>query len=56
MKLSAPKQGTYAIAVILLIVAVVARFVSIPTVFTNSFWIAIVGGVLLALGCYCKNL
>ena len=56
MKLSAPKQGTFVIAVLLLILAVVARFVSIPTLSVHCFWLAFAGGVVLALGCYCKGL
>ncbi len=54
MKLSAPKQGTFTIAVLLLILAVVAKFVSAISV--GAFWIALAGGIVLALGCYCKNL
>lgn len=54
MKLSAPKQGTFTIAVLLLILAIVARFVSAFS--AGAFWLAIAGGVVLALGCYCKNL
>lgn len=56
MKLSAPKQGTFIIAVILLILALVSRFVVIPVLSVNCFWLAIAGGVVLALGCYCKGL
>ena len=56
MKLSAPKQGTFIIGVLLLILAIVARFVSIPTLTANSFWLSVAGGVVLALGCCCKGL
>lgn len=54
MKLSAPKQGTFIIAVLFLILAVVAKFVD--SLAAGSFWLAMAGGVVLALGCYCKGL
>ena len=56
MKLSAPKQGTYVIAVLLLILAIIGRFVSIPGVSANGFWLATASSVVLALGCYFKGL
>ena len=56
MKLSAPKQGTFVIAVILLIIAIISRFVAIPALSENCFWIAIASSVVLALGCYCKGI
>lgn len=51
MKLSAPKQITFLIAVILLILGVLARFVAIPFVTVYAFWIVVVAAVLLVLGC-----
>ena len=56
MKLSAPKQGTYVIGVLLLILAIIGHFVSIPVVSSYGFWLAVASSVVLALGSYCKGL
>ena len=55
MKLSAPKKFTFCLSVILLIVGVVANFVSIPFVSTYSYWVVVASSVILALGCYLKG-
>ena len=56
MKLSAPKQGTFIIAVLLLILAIISRFVAVHALSAHYFLLAIAGGVVLALGCCCKGL
>ncbi|MCU0643340.1 MAG: hypothetical protein MUC94_03685 [bacterium] len=57
MKLSAPKQITYLISVIIAIIAVVATYlVTIPFFTANAFIVLIVAFVLLALANFVKGL
>lgn len=56
MKLSAPKQITFIIALVLLILALIGFFVpAIPVIGGFAFWFAVVSSVLLLLGCYLKG-
>ena len=50
MKLSAPKQQVWIIAVILGILGIVGTFIAIPFVTAYAFWFVVVGFVLLFLG------
>jgi hypothetical protein len=56
MKLSAPKNVTWWIAVVLGVLGILGNFVSIPFVSDYSFWLVVVGFVLLALATYLKDL
>lgn len=49
MQLSAPKPGTWWIALILGVLGIVATFVTIPGLTEFSFWLVVVGWVLLLL-------
>lgn len=55
MKISAPKLMTYFLAVAILIVGIIARFVPNPVAQTNAFWIVVVSDVLLIIGCSIKG-
>ncbi len=55
MKLSAPKQATWWIAVIVAVVGVLATFITIPVLTGIAFWLIVVGIVLLALGTLVKG-
>jgi threonine/homoserine/homoserine lactone efflux protein len=50
MNLSAPKNITFWIAVVVAVVGFIASFVSIPVLSGLSFWLEFVGFVILALG------
>lgn len=50
MKLSAPKQVTFWIAVILAILGLLGQLVTIPVISGLAFWLVIVGFVILAIG------
>ena len=50
MKLNAPKQATWLIALLLAVVGVIAYFVAIPVLSGISFWLVLVAFVLLVLG------
>lgn len=50
MNLSAPKNITFWIAVVVAVVGLLASFVSIPVLSGLSFWLVVIGFVILALG------
>ncbi len=50
MSLSAPKQITFWIAVILGVLGILGTYITIPFVTAYAFWFLVVGFVLLALG------
>lgn len=49
MSLSAPKQITFWIAVILGVLGILGTFVTLPFVSAYAFWLVVIGFVLLAL-------
>jgi hypothetical protein len=56
MKLSAPKNVTWWIAVVLGVLGILGTFISLPLVSANAFWFVAVGFVLLALATFLKDL
>ena len=56
MKLTPPKKLTWWIAVILGVVGIIGSFVAVPVISGITFWLAIAGLALLALGCAIKGL
>jgi hypothetical protein len=56
MDLSAPKQVTFWVAVILAVLGLLGALVKIPLVSTYAFWFLLVGFVVLALGSFMKNM
>jgi len=56
MKLSAPKQVTWWIAVIVGVVGILVNFITIPVLSGLTFWLVVVGFVLLALATLLKDL
>ncbi len=55
MNLSAPKESTWWIAVIVAAVGVLATFTTIPVLTGIAFWLIVLGVVLLALGTFLKG-
>jgi len=55
MKLSAPKQITFWIALIIAILAVLATVATIPGVTDYAFWLLVIAFVILALGTLIKD-
>ncbi len=55
VRLSAPKQFTFLVSLVIAIVALVAFLVKIPNVSPHAFWIAIIAYVVLAVGCALKG-
>jgi len=56
MKLSKPKNNTWIIAVIIGVLGIIGNFIAIPIVSDYSFWLVVIGFVLLALATYFKDL
>lgn len=56
MKLSAPKQITFLIALIVAIVGIVAQIITIPFLSVHTFLIVLVAFIILALGTFLKGL
>jgi len=56
MKLSAPKQTTWWIAIIIGVLGILGKLVAIPFVSANAFWFVAIAFVLLALATYLKDL
>jgi heme/copper-type cytochrome/quinol oxidase subunit 1 len=50
MRLSAPKQITFWIAVILAVLGILATLITIPVLSGFAFWLLVIGFVILALG------
>ena len=56
MKLNAPKKNTWIIAVVIGVVGIIAKFVAIPFLSINAFWLVVIAFVLLSLATYLKGL
>jgi hypothetical protein len=56
MKLSAPKNVTWWVAVVVGVLGILGSFIAIPLVSNYSFWFVAFGFVLLALATFLKNL
>ncbi len=50
MQLSAPKQITFWVAVVVAVIGLIASFVAIPFLSTYAFWIVVLGFIILAAG------
>jgi len=56
MKLNRPKEITFWIAVVLVLIGIMAHLGSIPGLAGYAFWLVVSGFVLLALGNMLRNL
>ncbi|MGD0575190.1 MAG: hypothetical protein ABSB61_07465 [Anaerolineales bacterium] len=50
MKLSAPKQITFWIAVVVAVIGILASLVTIPVLSGFAFWLVVIAFVILLLG------
>jgi len=55
MKLNAPKQITFLVALILAVVGLLGIIISIPFISAYAFWILFVGFCVLTAGCILKG-
>jgi hypothetical protein len=56
MKLSAPKQTTFWIAVVIAAIGLISGLITIPVLSPLALWIVVVGFVVLAAGNMLENL
>ena len=56
MKLSAPKQVTFVVAVVLAVLGILATLVQIPVLSGLALWLVVIGFVVLAAGCLVTGL
>jgi hypothetical protein len=56
MKLSAPQQATWWIALIVGVVGIIASLVSIPVLSGFALWLVVIGFVILVLATFLKGL
>ena len=56
MNLSAPKQTTFIVAVILAFLGLLANLVPLGFLTTLSFWLLLIGFVVLAAACFVADL
>lgn len=50
-----PSAWTFWLSVVLVAAAIISTFVSIPIVTMHAFWIAVIGYVVLVIGCWLKT-
>lgn len=50
MRYNAPTQITFVISLVLAVLAVLSRFVVIPSITVNAFWILLIAYAVLAIG------
>jgi heme/copper-type cytochrome/quinol oxidase subunit 1 len=55
MPLHTPSAWTFWLSVVLVVLAIIATFVSIPYISMYAFWVAVLGYVILAIGCIFKT-
>jgi len=56
MSLSAPKQITWWVAVVLAVIGLLAQLITIPALSGIAFWILLVAFIILALGTFLEGL
>jgi len=50
-----PSEWTFWLSVVLVILAIVATFVSIPYLTQYALWVAVIGYAILVIGCRVKT-
>ena len=50
-----PSDWTFWLSVALVVLAIVSAFVNIPYVSTHALWVAVVGYIILVIGCTVKT-
>lgn len=56
MKLSAPKQTTFIVALVLAVLGLLGALITIPVLTDLAVWLALAGFVVLALGVWLEGL
>jgi hypothetical protein len=50
-----PSDWTFWLSVVLVVLAIISTFVFIPVISVNAFWVAVIGYVVLVIGCTIKT-
>jgi hypothetical protein len=56
MKLSAPKQITWIVAIVLAVLGLIGQLFSVPVLDVAAFWLVLASGVLLLVATYLPGL
>jgi heme/copper-type cytochrome/quinol oxidase subunit 1 len=56
MRLNAPKQIVWLIALILGVLGIISALITVPFLSTISFWLVVIGWLLLILATYLKGM
>ena len=56
MRMNAPKSTVWLIATIIGVLGIVGKFVAIPVISANAFWLVAVGFIILCLSTVLKGL
>jgi hypothetical protein len=51
----APSDWAFWLSVLLVVLAIISTFVFIPVISVNAFWVAVIGYVILVIGCTVKT-
>jgi hypothetical protein len=55
MEMHTPSAWTFWLSVVLVLLAIVSAFVSIPYLSVYALWVAIIGYIVLGIGCMFKT-
>jgi hypothetical protein len=50
-----PSDWTFWLSVVLVVAAIISTCVFIPVISVNAFWVAVIGYVVLVIGCTIKT-
>ena len=50
-----PSDWTFWLSVALVVIAIISVFVFIPVISVHAFWVAVIGYVILVIGCRVKT-
>jgi hypothetical protein len=50
-----PSDWTFWLSVVLVVLAIISTFAFIPVISVNAFWVAVVGYIVLVIGCTIKT-
>ncbi|HLN09621.1 MAG TPA: hypothetical protein VK281_11785 [Xanthobacteraceae bacterium] len=55
MQMHTPSAWTFWVSVVLVVLAIVSAFVHIPYISLYALWVAIIGYIVLVIGCMVKT-
>ncbi|MGP0058883.1 MAG: hypothetical protein ACLPID_06325 [Beijerinckiaceae bacterium] len=55
MAMHTPSAWTFWLSLVLVVLAIVSTFVKIPFISMYAFWVAVIGYVVLVIGCTLKT-